>query len=278
MNAEFVENNNIMVYEGNIIKMRTELTNPVSYFLPVGEREIEMNWLIGKNIALHFTGQINCISCGKVTKTSFSQGFCYSCLQTAPQASESVIRPELSKAHFGIARDMKWAKKHDLIDHYVYLAIASEVKVGVTRSHQIPVRWIDQGASSAIRLAKTPNRHIAGVIEIFLKKYFTDRTKWQAMLKSDGEINFDLLEEKRKALGFLPAELKKYSSADDSVTFIEYPLQNAPQQVKSVSFDKTPDIEGVLSGIKGQYLIFDDNSVLNIRKFNGYYLKIDISA
>jgi hypothetical protein len=267
-----------MIYEGNIIKMRSELTNPVSYFLPVGEHEIEMNRLIGKSISLHFTGQINCISCGKITKTSFNQGFCYSCLQTAPQASESVIRPELSKAQFGIARDMEWAEKHDLIDHYVYLAVASEVKVGVTRCHQIPVRWIDQGASAAIRLAKTPNRHIAGIIEIFLKKYFTDRTKWQAMLKNDTIPDFDLSKEKKKALKLLPAELQKYSCTDDTVTFIEYPLENAPQQIKSVSFDKTPDIEGILEGIKGQYLIFDNGSVLNIRKFNGYYLKVDAPA
>ena len=173
---------------------------------------------------------------------------------------------------------MEWAEKHDLIDHYVYLAVASEVKVGVTRCHQIPVRWIDQGASAAIRLAKTPNRHIAGIIEIFLKKYFTDRTKWQAMLKNDTIPDFDLSKEKKKALKLLPAELQKYSCTDDTVTFIEYPLENAPQQIKSVSFDKTPDIEGILEGIKGQYLIFDNGSVLNIRKFNGYYLKVDAPA
>ncbi len=264
-----------MNYEGNIIKMRTELTNPVSYYLPVGEQEIKMNPLIGKELKLHFTSQINCISCGKITKTSFNQGFCYSCLQTAPEASESVIRPELSKAQFGIARDMEWAEKHDLIDHYVYLAVASEVKVGVTRSHQIPTRWIDQGASRAIRLAKTPNRHIAGVIEVFLKEYFTDRTNWRAMLRSDGETLSDLQKEKEKALQFLPAELQKYTCNNDSVTSIDYPLQDFPDKVKSVSFDKTPDIQGVLKGIKGQYLIFGNDTVLNIRKFSGYYLKVN---
>lgn len=262
-----------MQLEGNILKMRTELNNPVNYFLPVGDQEIAMNNLIGKEISMQFTGQINCISCGKVTKTSFNQGFCYNCLQTAPEASESIVRPELSKSHLGIARDMDWAKKHDLIDHYVYLAASNDVKVGVTRSHQIPTRWIDQGASFAIKVAKTPNRHIAGVIEVFLKKHFTDKTNWRAMLTNEIAENADLLEEKQNALRFLPLELQKYAEPDNKITRIEYPVSAYPQKVKSIGFDKQPTIEGILTGIKGQYLIFE-NTVLNIRKHNGYFLKV----
>lgn len=265
-----------MKYQGNILKMRTELNNPVHYALPVGDKFIEMNPLVGKKISMHFTGQINCISCGKITKTSFNQGFCYNCLQTAPEASESIVRPELSKSHFGIARDMEWAEKHDLIDHYVYLAVSNDVKVGVTRSHQIPTRWIDQGASFAIKVAKTPNRHIAGVIEVFLKKHFTDKTNWRAMLTNDVANNVDLLEEKQNALRFLPLELQKYADDDNEVTQIEYPVQTFPKKVKSVGFDKIPTINGIVTGIKGQYLIFENNTVLNIRKHNGYFLEINI--
>lgn len=264
-----------MQLEGNIFKMRTELANPVNYYLPVGEQEVAMNELVGKEIALHFSGQINCISCGKVTKTSFNQGFCYNCLQTAPEASESVVRPELSKSHLGIARDMEWAEKHDLIDHFVYLAVSNEVKVGVTRNHQIPTRWIDQGASFAIKVAKTPNRHIAGIIEVFLKKHFTDKTNWRAMLINEVAENTDLLKEKQNALRLLPSELQKYAETDNEITRIEYPVNAFPKNVKSVGFDKQPSIEGVLAGIKGQYLIFENNTVLNIRKHNGYFLKID---
>lgn len=265
-----------MQYEGNIFKMRTEQASPVNYFLPVGEHEIKMNDFTEKEINLFFTGQINCISCGKITKTSFSQGFCYSCLQTAPEAGESVIRPELSKAQFGIARDMEWAKKHDLIDHIVYLSFTSELKVGVTRNTQIPTRWIDQGAEEAIQLAKTPNRHIAGVMEVFLKRFYNDRTNWQAMLKSKGNSETDLLKEKKKIYELLPAELKKYYCTNDEITKIEYPVNEFPETIKNTGFDKTPDVTGILSGIKGQYLIFKDGKVLNIRKHNGYYLKIQL--
>ncbi|HRX10167.1 MAG TPA: DUF2797 domain-containing protein [Draconibacterium sp.] len=263
-----------MQLEGSILKMHTELVSPVKYTLPLSENLIEMNDLIGKEISLNFTGQINCISCGKQTKTSFGQGFCYNCLQTAPEASESVMRPELSKAHFGIARDMEWAEKHDLISHIVYLAVSNEVKVGVTRIHQIPTRWIDQGASLAIKLATTPNRHIAGIIEVFLKKHFTDKTNWRAMLKNEIIENIDLVTEKEKVLQLLPKELRKYTEPDNSTTNINYPVQLFPNQPKSIGFDKTPKIEGILTGIKGQYLMFQDDSVLNIRKHSGYFIKM----
>jgi len=265
-----------MQHEGNIHKMHTELASPVKYFLPIGENKIDMNAVIGKEIKMNFAGQINCISCGKRTKTSFHQGFCYNCLQTAPQASESIIRPELSKAQFGIARDMEWAKKHDLVDHIVYLAVSSKVKVGVTRNHQIPTRWIDQGASSAIKLATTPNRHISGVIEVFLKNYFTDKTNWRAMLKNEVAENINLAEEKQKVIQLLPAELQKYIDADNETTTIEYPVLQFPEKIKSIGFDKTPTIEGILKGIKGQYLIFENDTVLNIRKHNGYFLQVEI--
>jgi len=263
-----------MQLEGNILKMRAELATPVNYFLPVGENEIAMKDLIGKEISMLFTGQINCISCGKQTKTSFGQGFCYNCLQTAPEASESVIRPELSKAHLGMARDMEWAEKHDLIDHFVYLALSSEVKVGVTRHHQVPTRWIDQGASAAIKLACAPNRHIAGIIEVFLKRFYTDKTDWREMLKNEINTTADLLAEKEKALKLLSSELRKYTDPDNSITAIEYPVLEYPQKLNSLSFDKQPMISGVLKGIKGQYLIFGEGAVLNIRKHSGYFIRI----
>lgn len=264
-----------MHYEGNILKMHTRNENPVKYFLPVGKEMIDMNVLIGGKIKMRFEGRINCISCEKKIKTSFKQGFCYDCLQTSPQADESVLRPELSKSHFGIARDMDWAEKHDLIDHYVYLAVSGAVKVGVTRYHQVPTRWIDQGASSAIKLAKTPNRHIAGIIEVFLKNYFTDKTNWRAMLKNEVLKNVDHISEKEKAISLLPHELQKYADPDNEITKIVYPVEKYPDKIKSIGFDKMPVIEEILTGIKGQYLIFEEGKVLNIRKHNGYYISFD---
>lgn len=263
-----------MLASGNILKMRSEFADPVNYFLPLSGNEVPMNNLIGKPIRLNFTGQINCISCGKKIKTSFGQGFCYSCLQTAPEASETIMRPELSKAHLGIARDMEWARQHDLIDHFVYLAVSGELKVGVTRYHQVPTRWIDQGASEAIVLAKTPNRHIAGVIEVYLKNFFSDKTNWQSMLKNKTTREYDLPEEKMNAYRLLPAELQQYLYEDNKIWEFNYPVISFPEKVNSITFDKEPLVSGILDGIKGQYLIFSDGRVLNVRRHSGYFVEL----
>ena len=264
-----------MQHSGNLIKMRSDAAELVCYFLPLGDEEIDMNSLLGKEITMKHNGVINCINCGKKTNKSYSQGFCYNCFLTAPEADESVIRPELSKAHLGIARDMEWAKEHDLIDHFVYLSITSDLKVGVTRYTQIPTRWIDQGATQAIKLARTPNRHIAGVIEVFLKKFVADKTQWQAMLKGNINLDIDLFAEKSKLTERLPGELRKYAEPDNSISTFTYPLLSKIEKVNSVSFDLTSKIGGRLTGIKGQYLIFDDERVLNIRKHNGYYIDFE---
>ncbi len=170
---------------------------------------------------------------------------------------------------------MEFAEKHDLIDHFVYLALSPGLKVGVTRHHQVPVRWIDQGASSAILLAKTPNRHIAGVIEVWLKQYYSDKTNWRDMLTNRQGPDIDLTREKGKAFDLLTPELRKYYFESDDITSIEYPVTRYPDKIISLSFDKTAVIEGKLTGIRGQYLILDEGNVVNIRKHNGYWLKLE---
>jgi hypothetical protein len=171
---------------------------------------------------------------------------------------------------------MQWAKHHCLQDHFVYLAISSGVKVGVTRSAQIPTRWMDQGARQAIKLAKTPNRYTAGLIEVALKEHISDRTQWQRMLKNQLVEGVDLLDKKKEMLDHLTDELLKYKCNDNDITEIIYPVEEYPEKVKSLSFDKLNEIEGRLWGIKGQYLMFDDGTVLNIRKHNGYKVSLEI--
>jgi hypothetical protein len=260
---------------GTLVKMNTQLSDgTASYQLALGESKIEMNNLVGKEISLAHNGLIHCIHCAAKTSKSFGQGFCYTCFQTAPEADESIVRPELSKAHLGIARDMEWAQQHDLIDHFVYLSVTNELKVGVTRHHQIPSRWIDQGAILAIKLASTPNRHIAGIIEVFLKQFVSDKTAWQAMLKKVPENLPNLEEEKIRLGNLLPRELQKYLLPDNTVTTIYYPIKEQPQKITSASFDQEKQIEGILLGIKGQYLIFESGMVFNVRKHSGYFTEI----
>ena len=265
-----------MKYTGNIIKMITKLDEQVQYTFSLGESNILMNDYIGSEILLEWNGTIICISCGNKTKKSFAQGFCYPCFLRSPETSECILRPELCQAHEGIARDMDWAKNHCFNDHFVYLAISSGLKVGVTRSEQIPTRWIDQGAWKAIRLSKTPNRFIAGLIETSLKKHVSDRTNWQRMLKNQLIDGIDLMEEKNKMVNYLSDELQSYTSSMNEIIEINYPVNKYPEKVKSLSFDKINSIQRKLWGIKGQYLIFDTGEVINIRKHTGYSIILEI--
>lgn len=260
--------------QGNISKMRTELGESVSYQLPIGDELVDMNSLIGKKISLNYLEQINCIHCGKKTKTSFAQGYCYSCFTTLPQTDESILRPELDLSYLGISRDMEWSKKNTLQPHYVYLAYSGNVKVGVTRESQVPTRWMDQGAIKAVKLAKTPNRHIAGVIEVALKVHFSDKTNWRAMLKQENYTDIDLFIEKKKAIDFLHPELKQYVCSEDEVYDIAYPVTETLDKITSFGFEKIKEFSGILKGIKGQYLIFENGKVINIRKHNGYLVEL----
>jgi hypothetical protein len=259
-----------MTATGNLTKMHTHLGREIEYILHLGDAEIEMNNYIGSEISLQFTGKINCISCGKITKKAFGQGFCYSCFINSPMNAECIIRPELCEAHLGKGRDPEWERKNHLQPHFVYLALTSKVKVGVTRQDQIPTRWIDQGAWKAVVVAITENRFQAGIIEVALKPHFGDTTPWRDMLKDVQNHAIDLEQLREKAITQIPEGFKEFATMDYSLMELTYPVDEYPTKVNSLNFDKTPEISGKLTGIRGQYLLFEDGSVLNIRKFSGY--------
>lgn len=264
-----------MENSGNIRKMRTELADPVRYYLPVGEEEVCMNDLIGKELEMEFLGEINCIRCGRKTSKSFAQGYCFPCFRSAPETEDCVLHPELCRAHEGVARDMEYAERHCLTDQVVYLSLTSGLKVGVTRIAQVPYRWIDQGAVRAIEIARAPNRYTAGLIEVFLKDHVNDKTNWRSMLKNELLFRGDLVSQKRAVLALLPAALAEFGTGNDAITEIHYPVETYPAKVSSLNLDKDPEVDGLLIGIKGQYLIFSEGKVINIRKFGGYKIRLN---
>lgn len=260
-----------MQYSGNLRKMKGKVeTGRVVYSLELGDDEIQMDELLNRSLGIQYHGKIHCIRCEKETRKSYGQGFCYQCFTTAPEADECVLKPDRCKAHLGISRDMEWSRSHCLQPHIVYLAVSGGLKVGVTRESQVPVRWIDQGAAVAIPLCKTPNRHVAGVIETFLMSRFGDKTNWKKMLTNEDMSGIDLLKEKKKALAHLPAELRRYAFYENDMFSLQYPVFTWPESPAQVNLDRDRGIKGVLKGIRGQYLIFDDQKVLNIRRFSGY--------
>ena len=154
--------------------------DPIRYQLYTDEGLLLLNDFIGKEIKLEFSGKIFCKSCGRQTKKSFSQGFCYPCMQSRPEADICIVKPEL--CHHGEpdnpCRDEEFARTQCFQPHFLYCSLTSGVKVGITRHQNIPSRWIDQGAVAAIPVAKLPDRRTVGLVEKRLSdEGFADRVR-----------------------------------------------------------------------------------------------------
>ncbi len=264
-----------MEYKGLLRKMKTEFGNPIKYSILLNDN-IDLNSFIGKRLEVGWTGIIVCSGCQKTIKKSFGDGFCFDCFSTGAESSPCIIRPELCRAHLGEGRDVEWEKAHHDVEHVVYLASTNTIKVGVTRGTQVPARWIDQGAAKAIVFAKTPNRYEAGRLEVELKTIYSDKTNWQKMLKNEIDDAIDLIEEKWNLYDTLPEDLLSFFSEDDDFMELQYPVEYYPNVIKSISLDKSSSFSDVLIGIKGQYLMFEDGSVFNVRKHTGYEVLIAI--
>lgn len=264
-----------MQYEGVLTKMETEYGNPIQYYLVFESDFLNVNQLLDKNIAISFVG-FQCLNCGKKKKI-FRQGFCYDCFYSSAAVGDWIMKPELSTAHLGIAdRDLAFEEKVQLQPHIVYLALSSEIKVGVTRKTQVPTRWIDQGANEAIAIVEVPNRYLAGITEVALKNHYADKTNWRKMLTNDIEA-VDLVAERLKLQDLIPVEVQEYFYSEKNDLYqLEYPVLQYPSKVKSLSLDKTPNYEGKLIGIKGQYLLFEDGTVFNVRGSEGYVVRIEV--
>lgn len=265
-----------MTYQGVLKKMMTANDDVVQYYLDMEADFLNMNQLINREITLSFV-KFECLNCG-LEKEIFRQGFCKSCFFETPRAGDWIMRPELSKAHLGIEdRDLAFEQEMQLKPHIVYLANSSNVKVGVTRKSQVPTRWIDQGAHEAIEIVEVPNRYLAGITEVALKEHVSDKTNWRKMLTNSNE-DVNLVEVKEKLAQYIPEEASAYYlSANTEEIQINFPVEQYPEKVKSLNLLKTPSYSGVLKGIKGQYLIFEDQTVFNIRANEGLVVDLRIS-
>lgn len=272
-----------MTMSGNLRKMVTELASDVQYHLPIGDERVHLNPLIGRHLSLSYTGTINCIECDRKSNKSFSQGYCFPCFRRLAACDSCIMSPEKCHYDAGTCREPDWAQTHCFVDHIVYLANTSGVKVGITRHSQVPTRWMDQGATQAQPIARVQHRQLSGLLETALAQHVKDKTAWQTMLKGNGEAVS--LEEKRQELMRLCEDdiralqdrfgLQALQLLEDEPSVsINYPVVEFPTKVSAHNFDKNPQVEGKLMGIKGQYLLLD-TGVLNIRKFGGYHIELE---
>ena len=267
---------------GSLSKMAVRLGETAQYAFRLDEQEVPVNPLLGKRVRLEYLGAIHCTHCGRKTKKSFSQGYCYPCFTKLAQCDSCIVSPE--KCHFdaGTCREPEWGERFCMTDHVVYLANSSGVKVGITRASQIPTRWLDQGASQALPIFRVATRQQSGLVEDLLRTQVADKTNWRALLKGDAvpldlpAIRDQLLESCAEGIAVLQQRFGLQAIqpvGDAEVLEIRYPVQAYPTKVASHDLEKTPVVEGILRGIKGQYLILD-TGVINLRKYTAYQVAV----
>lgn len=256
-------------------KMEVRLAEPIQYRLVGAEQDehLDVNPLLGHELSLKFSGQMQCLNCHKKIKV-FRQGYCYECFVSAPSAADCILKPELCMGHLGLGRDPAWEMAHHVQPHFVYLAATQSIKVGVTRSTQIPDRWIDQGAERALAIAKVPYRKLAGLIEVALKQLFTDKTSWQAMVKGLDSPELSLEEARNRAFEALGPNFEPYFLSEEKPLHLKYPIQRYPEKVSSLNLQKQSAYTGRLFGIRGQYLLFEDGTVFNVRSASGLVVQV----
>ena len=266
---------------GFLQKMASRHNDPIDYYLRLDDEEIHLNPYIGSTIRLSYSGLITCLNCERKTKKSYSQGYCYPCFKKLAQCDLCVMNPH--RCHFaeGTCRDNSFAESFCMNPHLVYIANSSGIKVGITRQENLPTRWIDQGAVQALPIISVQTRQQSGFVEVAFKNHISDKTHWQRMLKGNN-VHLDLIEIRDRLMQDVSDDLDKLRNrfglqaiqpiSNTEVQTFRYPVQQYLSKVVSMSFDKTPVIEGVLYGIKGQYLIFDIG-VINLRKFTSYEIE-----
>lgn len=275
---------NTQKYQGHLRKMLINHDADVAnYQIRLDDQLISLNEKIGQPIRIESLGEIHCIECGRKSKKSFSQGYCYPCFSRLPQCDSCIMSPEKCHYEQGTCRDASWGDEFCMQDHIVYLANSSGIKVGITRHSQIPTRWLDQGAMQAMPIARVSTRLLSGLLEVIFKQHVADKTNWRTLLKQDAadlnlsakrdelfEICHEEIEELQAHYGLQAVQL----IYDGEVNKFNFPVSEYPTKVVSFNLDKNPVAEGILKGIKGQYLILD-TGVINLRKYTSYNVSIE---
>ncbi|WP_289538817.1 DUF2797 domain-containing protein [Pseudomonas sp. SO81] len=267
---------------GALSKMSIRLGETAQYAFRLDETEVPVNPLLGKRIRLEFLGAIHCSHCGRKTKKSFAQGYCYPCFTKLAQCDSCIMSPEKCHHELGTCREPSWGEQFCMTDHVVYLANSSGIKVGITRATQLPTRWLDQGASQALPIFRVATRQQSGFVEDLLRTQVADKTNWRALLKGDAEpvdlagVREQLMSSCAEGIAALQQRFGLQAIqpvSDVEVLEIRYPVDAYPTKVASHDLEKTPVVEGILKGIKGQYLILD-TGVINLRKYTAYQVAV----
>lgn len=259
---------------GYLTPLQHEPKSPIAYYLQLEEERFCLNDLLGETLQIRFLGEKACCHCGRKIKKTYNNGYCYPCFTQLAENDLCIVKPELCHFHEGTCRDAQFAEMHCMQPHYVYLALSSQVKVGITRKTNVLKRWVDQGAVAAIPIMEVPSRKLAGEVEVHLAQYIKDKTNWRKMLKNE-ITDTNLLEVKKDLISKIPEIYHPYLLVKEQIYEFTYPTLSIPDKITSYNLDKHDFITGKLIGIKAQYLVLD-SGVINIRKHTGYKISLAV--
>lgn len=258
---------------------------PVRYSLELDGCMVPLNELLGRTLAIRFDGHITCRHCGAITRKSYGEGYCYPCFKTLARCDLCVVSPDRCHYAAGTCREPQWGESFCMQPHLVYLANSAGAKVGITTPANVPMRWLDQGATQAAVIMRTQSRFQAGCVEAALAQHVSDRTEWRTLVGRDAqEIDLVTLCEqlRRQAARSLASLDERFPGAlqwveQPAPLRFEYPVTSYAGQPVGLTLEPGVAIGGALLGIKGQYLMFD-NGVFNVRRHTSYHVEVARAA
>ena len=281
----------------NFEKLNNQVQLQAHYSIKIGENHVNLEQ--GDYLSLKHAGLYQCSSCLKKIKKIYS-GFCYVCLTKKACADMCLLNPFRCHFSHGTCREPQWGLNFCYQPHYVYLSYTDKYKVGITRKNQILSRWVDQGATMGSPLCLVNSRHQAGQLEKALTEILSDKSHWQKMLKGGNESpsSDEFYSKQTSVLQWLKEILNTRSNLivpfqtttnpneaniplnpiqlfeSPACVKIHFPVPEKSEKIKSISLEKMPAINQKITGIKGQYLFFEDQ-VFNMRSHEGFVVQLE---
>lgn len=265
--------------EGILSKLSFTPAAPVRYAMRLGDAEVALNGQVGQGVRITYLGEIRCENCHRFTRKSYGGGYCYPCFKKLARCDLCVVSPTRCHFHLGTCREPEWGEAFCMTRHTVYLANSSGVKVGLTRGEVGMPRWIDQGATQAMAVARTDTRRAAGEVEALLAEHVPDKTDWRVLVT--GGVRRASLEAIAARLeGFVKEralQIEGVAWLDPRAEVeISFPVARYSKNAIRLKLADGPDsvIEGRLRGIIGQFLLFD-HGAFNVASHTSYRVRFE---